>query len=252
FFGVDPEEYRQASAMFLLRAGECFEKIGRLERAESTIFYAIRRMDTSIFDYPSHFKNLNQLIKKKKYEKGIDELREIAGFFRQLRQDLEEVEEFSEVFIYLKSNVLARLFHMISEFNLLKMMCYRFCGDEEKVHEQAEKSVDDLRRTITIIKEELRAEHYSTADLHRLTFDLFLLQLFQEFASYQVEDPLDLVLRGVPEHIQKILRKMQFFRLTEHIVEVDLRHAMEIFNDVPLSQILDPFREFLIQAIHLN
>ncbi|MHA1520934.1 MAG: hypothetical protein ACTSRK_12190 [Promethearchaeota archaeon] len=252
FFGVDPEEYRQASAMFLLRAGECFEKIGRLERAESTIFHAIRRMDTNIFDYPSHFKNLNQLIKKKEYEKGIDELREIAGFFRHLRQDLEEVEEFSEVFIYLKSNVLARLFHMISEFNLLKMMCYRFCGDEEKVHEQAEKSVDDLRRTITIIKEELRAEHYSTADLHRLTFDLFLLQLFQEFASYQVEDPLDLVLRGVPEHIQKILRKMQFFRLTEHIVEVDLRHAMEIFNDVPLSQILDPFREFLIQAIHLN
>ncbi|TFH31356.1 MAG: hypothetical protein E4G98_00190 [Promethearchaeota archaeon] len=252
FFTVDPDEYRQASAMFLIRAGECLEKIGRLERAENAIFQAIHRMDTSIFDYSAHFAHLIHLIGKKKYEKAIEELREIAGFFRQMRQELEKVEEFSDVFAYLKNNVLARLFHMISEFNLLKMMCYRFCGEEEKVQEQAKKSVEDLRRTIAIVKEELRAEHYSTADLHRVTFDLFLLQLFQEFAAYQVEDPLDLVLRGVPEYIQKILRKMQFFRLTEHIVEVDLRHAMEIFDDVPLSAILDPFREFLIQAIHLE
>ncbi len=57
---------------------------------------------------------------------------------------------------------------------------------------------------------------------------------------------------NLPEHIQKILRKMQFFRLTEHIVEVDLQHAMDIFDDVPLSQILDPFRDFLIQAVHLE
>ncbi len=252
FFAVDPDDYRQASAMFLLRAGECFEKIGRLERAEATILQAIRRMDTSIFNYSEHFNQLNRLIGKKKFDVAIEELREIAGFFRQLRQELEDVEEFSEVFIYLKNNVLARIFHMISEFNLLKMMCYRFNGNEEKVLEQAEKSVEDLRSTIGIIKEELRAEHYSTADLHRLTFDMFLLQLFQEFAGYQVEDPLDLVLRGVPEHIQKILRKMQFFRLTEHIVEVDLQHAMDIFDDVPLSQILDPFRDFLIQAVHLE
>lgn len=252
FFDVDPDDYRQASAMFLLRAGECMEKIGRLERAEKLIFQAIRRLDTSIFDYPKQFEQLKSLISQKKYEKAIELIREIAAFFRNLKIDLEEVIEFNETFAYLKNNVLARIFHMISEFNLLKMMCFRFIGDEENVLEQAQKSISDLRQTITIIKNELIQEHYSTADLHRLTFDLFLLQLFQEFANYQVEDPIDLVLRDVPNHIQEIIKKMQFFEFTSQVVEMDLQHSVEIFEDVALSQILNPFREFIIQAIEIE
>ncbi|UYP46745.1 hypothetical protein NEF87_003030 [Candidatus Lokiarchaeum ossiferum] len=251
FSEVDPEEYRQASGMFLLRAGECFEKIGRIERAERLILDAIQKFDTTIFDYQGHIKELHDFIQKKKYQPAIDHLREVALFFRNLEKELEDTPEYSESFRNLKNNVNARLLHMLSEYNLIKTMCYRHLKDEDKVREQADKSIKDLAYAIEIIKDEFKDHYYSSADLHRITFDLFLLQLFQEFADYQVEDPLDLVMRGLPTNIKEIIRKLSFYEETVKILELDLKGRVDIFDDLPLSQILEPFRSFIIKSIKI-
>ncbi|MCF2138804.1 MAG: hypothetical protein K9W44_01955 [Candidatus Lokiarchaeota archaeon] len=249
FFSIDPEEYRQASTMFLLRAAECFEKINRMERAKRLVFKAIQMNNTSIFDYPTHFQKLIKLIQTKKYEQAVNELREIAKFFRDLCQGLKIVEEFSQTFEYLKNNVLTRLIHMISEFNLLKMMCYRHLGLIEQVKDQAKKSIDDLKRSIKIFKDEIKKSHYTSADLQHLTFIVFLLQVFQEFADYQIEDPRDLILRDVPLKIQEIIQKLDFFKYTVKIVESDLRQCIDLFEDLPFSHILAPFRNFIQQSL---
>jgi len=251
FTEVDPDEYRQASGMFLLRAGECFEKIGRTERAEKLILDAIKKFDSSIFDYQAHAKELFTLIQKKKFNLAIEHLREVATFFRNLEKELEDTPEYSDSFRNLKNNVNARLLHMISEFNLIKTMCFRHLKDEAQVKDQAEKSIKDLSYAIDIIKEELKDNYYSSADLHRITFDLFLLQMFQEFADYQVEDPLDLVMRGLPNAIKEIIRKMRFYEYTVQILELNLRDRADIFDDLPLSQILRPFRNFIIKSIKI-
>ncbi len=249
FFEVDPEEYRQASGMILLRAGECFEKIGRLKKAQSAIIDAIKLFDTSIFNYASNFNELIHLTKKKKYEKSIELIREIALYFRNLEIELEEAPEYSNSFRNLKNNVNARLLHMISEFNLLKMLCYRFLGDEEKVLAQAKKSVYDLSNAIEIMKQDIKTNYYCAADLHRLTFDLFMLQIFQEYANHQVEDPIDLVMRGMPKEVKEIIHKMLFFENTVQLLEINLEGIVDIFEDLPLSQILTPFRDFLIKGM---
>ncbi len=248
FMQVEADEYRHPSGMFLLRAAECFEKIGRSERAEKAVLDAIRLFDSSNFEYRKHWAQLQTLIQKKKYNLAIDEIREIALFFRHLENQLENNSEDSVTFQKITHNVTARLLHMVSEYNLIKMICYSYLGDDQKVMEQAEKSVKDLTHAIEIIKDDLKEGDFSTADLHRLTFDVFLLQWFQEFAHYQVEDPIDLAIRGLPAEIIEIIRKMKFYEYTIRLLELNLEGAVYIFEDIPLSQILSPFREFLLKA----
>jgi tetratricopeptide (TPR) repeat protein len=249
FLEVDPEDYRQASGMFLLRAGECFEKISRTEKAERIVLDAIKRFDVSNYNYGKDLEALFGLVQKKKYEQAIDTIREIAGFFRRLEIELQGVPNENNAFINLKRNVSARLFHMLSEYNLLKMVCFRKLENEDMVRDQADKSIKDLIGAIKSMKIEIIEGFYTTADLHRLTFDLFMLQWFQEFADMQIEDPLDLVLRGLPEMVKEILVKMKFYNYTTQILDFGLMENVDLQDEIVLSQILDPYRAFIFNAI---
>jgi len=248
---VDQDEFRKLIGMFYLRAAECFEKISRTKRAEKLILEAIRIFDSSIFDYRIYLKQLKDQIDKKSFSDAIETIREIAKFFRRLKIELESTPEEDGVFRNLKSNVLARLIHIVSEYNLLKMMCYRFLGEEDKVREQADKSIKDLTKAIDLIKNELKQEYYSSADLHRLTFDIFLLQMFQEFADHQIEDPIFLIMSGLPKNIKEIIKKMRFYDYTVQILELNLKDNADLFESIVLSQILDPYREFIIKSLKI-
>ena len=248
---VDQDEFRKLIGMFYLRAAECFEKISRTKRAEKLILEAIRIFDSSIFDYRIYLKQLKDQIDKKCFSDAIETIREIAKFFRRLEIELESTPEEDGVFRNLKSNVLARLIHIVSEYNLLKMMCYRLLGEEDKVRDQADKSIKDLIKAIDFIKEELKQEYYSSADLHRLTFDIFLLQMFQEFADHQIEDPIFLIMSGLPKNIKEIIKKMRFYDYTVQILELNLKDNADLFESIVLSQILDPYREFIIKSLKI-
>ena len=248
---VDEDEFRKLIGMFYLRAAECFEKISRTKRAEKLILEAIRIFDSSIFDYRIYLTQLKDQIYNKQYSDAIETIREIAKFFRRLEIELESTPEEDGVFRNLKSNVLARLIHIVSEYNLLKMICYRFIGEEDKVRDQADKSIKDLIKAIDFIKEELKQEYYSSADLHRLTFDIFLLQMFQEFADHQIEDPIFLIMSGVPKSIKEIIKKMKFYDYTVQLLELNLKDNADLLETMALSQILDPYREFIIKSLKL-
>ena len=249
YIKVDQDDFRKLIGMFYLRAAECFEKISRTKRAEKLILEAIRIFDSSIFDYRVYLKQLKVQIDKKQYSDAIETIREIAKFFRRLEIELESTPEEDGVFRNLKRNVLARLIHIVSEYNLVKMICYRSLGEEDKVREQADKSIKDLIKAIDFIKEELKQEYYSSADLHRLTFDVFLLQVFQEYADHQIEDPIFLIMSGVPKSIKEIIKKMRFYEYTVQLLELNLRDNADILEGMVLSQILDPYREFIIKSL---
>ncbi|QEE15104.1 hypothetical protein DSAG12_00927 [Promethearchaeum syntrophicum] len=246
---VDQDEFRKLIGMFYLRAAECFEKISRTKRAEKLILDAIRIFDSSIFDYRIYLKQLKEQIDNKQFSDAIETIREIAKFFRRLEIELESTPEEEGVFRNLKRNVLARLIHIVSEYNLLKMMCYHYIGEDEKVRNQADKSIKDLIKAIDFIKEELKQEYYSSADLHRLTFDVFLLQMFQEFADLQIEDPIFLIMSGLPKNVKEIIKKMRFYDYTVQILELNLKDNADLFETIALSQILDPYRDFIIKSL---
>ncbi|MHA1474810.1 MAG: hypothetical protein ACTSPA_01100 [Promethearchaeota archaeon] len=251
YIKVDQDEFRKLIGMFYLRAAECFEKISRTKRAEKLILEAIRIFDSSIFDYRIYLKQLKDQIDKKQFLDAIETIREIAKFFRRLEIELESTPEEDGIFRNLKRNVLARLIHSVSEYNLLKMICYHFIGEEDKVREQADKSIKDLIKAIDFIKDELKQEYYSSADLHRLTFDVFLLQMFQEFADHQIEDPIFLIMSGLPKNIKEIIKKMRFYDYTVQLLELNLRENADLFETIVLSQILDPYREFIIKSLKI-
>ena len=248
---VDKEEFRNLIGMFYLRAAECFEKISRTKRAEKLILEAIRIFDSSIFDYRIYLTQLKDQIDKKQLSDAIETIREIAKFFRRLEIELETTPEEDGSFRNLKRNVLARLIHSVSEYNLLKMICYRFIGEEDKVQDQADKSIKDLIKAIDLIKKELKQEYYSSADLHRLTFDVFLLQIFQEFADHQIEDPIFLIMSGLPKNVKEIIKKMRFYDYTVQLLELNLKDNADLFETMALSQILDPYREFIIKSLKI-
>lgn len=249
FFNVDPEEYRQVSGMFLLRAGECFEKIFKTERGERLVFQAIRRFDTSNFNYKEEISILQNSITKRKYNAAIDELREIGQFFRTLEVHLENTLELSDEFASLKQNVKARLFHMISEYNFLKMLCYKMLADNDNVEQQAKKIIGDLREAIHITKAEVKSGMFSSMDLERLIFDILLLQIVQEFAQFFIEDPVDLASRDLNQDIQDRIQKYAYYDYMTHIVDYDLDKNLDLIEEMTLPQILRPFQDFILKAI---
>jgi len=249
FIEVDEDEFRRPSGMFYLRASECFEKLHKHERANKAMFKAIRRFDLSNFDYIDHSDRLNKMIHARKYEEAVEMLREIAQFFRGLELELRHIPEQGGVFQNLIRNVSARIIHMVSEYNLLKMILYKKLGEEQKLMFQAQKSIKDLTFAITEMKEEFKHGHYSSGDLHRLTFDIFVFQFFQEFSNQQMEDPLDLVMRGLPNDLKEIIIKLKFYKYTVQILELGLEENADIFEDIPLSIILNPHRELIFKSI---
>ena len=125
---------------------------------------------------------------------------------------------------------------------------------KEKVKAKGKTEIEAImilnhKKAIDFIKEELKQEYYSSADLHRLTFDVFLLQVFQEYADHQVEDPIFLIMSGVPKSIKEIIKKMRFYEYTVQLLELNLRDNADILEGMVLSQILDPYREFIIKSL---
>lgn len=251
FFKADPEEYREVSGMFLLRAAECFERVARTEKSEILIINAIQRFDISNFNFKNQEEEFKRLIKKKEYGKAIEYLREIAKFFRRLSEELDKLDDREGMLTNLKRNVSARLLHMVSEYNFLKMVCYRYLKEEYKMQDQAKKSIDDLVRSIEALKEQIKSGDFSTSDLKRLTYDLFLLQSFQEYADCQIEDPLDLASRGLkPEQIES-LKKLSFYEKTVRILELGLKDNLALIEDLDMGPLLNEYREFLINSLKI-
>ena len=149
----------------------------------------------------------------------------------------------------MQKNVTTRLIHMMAEFNMLKMICYHHLKDEDAVVTIAKESITTITRAIKKMKEDIIQGWDISADLHRLTFLLFILQFYQEFANYQVEDPMDLASRDLPEHVVNHMQKMKFLEHTRDLVDLGLADNVAIFLDLPLSQILSPFRLFILNAI---
>ena len=161
---------------------------------------------------------------------------------------MDEAPEYTKTLENLKHNIKARLFHMISEYNFLKMLCLKFLKQDQEVYNQSEKSVVDLRDAILLTKQVIQSGMKSTGLLERMSFDALLLQIFQEFAQYLVEDPIDLIKRGLNEEIQTALEKTDYYEYLVQILDYDLNQSLEIFEEMELPQIIRPYRE-LIQKV---
>ena len=248
FFKAEPEDFRQRSAMFLIRAAECFERLSRTEKSEKLIMEAITRFDIANFNLKDHELNFDNLVKRKKFADAVEELREIAGFFRRLEDNLVGIEEENEIMTNLKRNVEARLLHIVSEYNLLKMVLFRYLENLEKIKQQAERSITDLTNAIQFLKEEIKDGDYSITDLKRLTYDIFLLQVFQEYADYQVEDPIDLITRGLPSQIIEQIKKLDFYDHMIRILKLGLKENLDWIEELDMGPRLNAYREFILNS----
>ncbi len=247
---LDQETNRVIAGTNLLRAAECFEKLELYQKGEKRILEGIRIFDISNFNYKQHFETLKDFIFNKDYEQSIEEIERITNFLNRLIDQLSHyLENANQNLQNLQSNVKSRLRHMISEFRLLKMVCFRRLGEEKKVIRIAEENVNYIISNIEDMKKEFSKSYFSTADLHRFTFDLFLLQFFQEYSKKYIEDPIFLATSGLNDEIKQIILKMKFYKFTIDLLEYNLNVIEDFMEDLPLSPVLTPFKEFIYKSI---
>jgi len=129
------------------------------------------------------------------------------------------------------------------------MVCFRRLGEEKKVIRIAEENVNYIISNIEDMKKEFSKSYFSTADLHRFTFDLFLLQFFQEYSKKYIEDPIFLATSGLNDEIKQIILKMKFYKFTIDLLEYNLNVIEDFMEDLPLSPVLNPFKEFIYKSI---
>ena len=127
--------------MLLLRAAECFERMGRTERGERLILNAITRFEMSNFNYQQVEKEFQGFIAQKRFNSAVEKLDEIAIFFRRLQEELGRLEDINDTLKNLKNTVRARLTHILSEYNLLKMVCFRYLGGRRIAYLQSSRGV---------------------------------------------------------------------------------------------------------------
>ena len=258
FSKADANYFRKSISMSLMRAAECLEKINKIEKSTELVMQAIKIIDISNYDLED---NLLELRKKCFYKSDIEKqrnlpealksLEEMNGFIMNLISEMEELfeETNDESYDHIKPHVQARIIQMNVELAVIKMAIHKDLGEEDEVKDIAKRGIHQIIEAIDILKEQFKQGLYSTVDLHKMTFSLFILQFFQEFSGQQIEDPIDVVMGDLPSKIKKILVKMKYYKKTEYILKYDLYGNVEIFEDMEFSAMLEPFRDYILKYI---
>ncbi len=252
YLKADPESNKSLAAVFFLKASECYQKIDKIDKAENLILKAVMEIKKTTFDVLKKEQELLQRMKSKKFEESIELTREIARFFRECNEEVERIRQEhqdDEIMEGLIINVRAWLILHVCEYNLLKTICFKELGQIDRMVTQTEKSIKDLMDAISIIKNNIISHGlYSFEDLKMLTIQMFLIQLFQELSDTQLENPITVVERGLPEAVIENLKKLRFYNLTKELIDYGISDDIRILKGVNIGR-LTPFWDILEKSI---
>lgn len=249
YLKAEPEDYREASAMFLLRAAECYEHLKKHEIGERIVIQALLRLNpksTSVDYQIEEYKGL-KLIKLKNFKDAIPIYKNLFEFFSEAVDILSSVIENSdlkEIAIYAKS----RIIHIISEYRMILMFCYKFIGNEDKVNEMAEETINQLFSSIQMLKGMILKGNWTRDDLKRLTFDGFMAGYFQKYSGIKgsMDDKIEnIITDGITGEALEILKKLPYYDLILKVESYDIDELEEELLNFNLGR-LEKYKKILI------
>ncbi|MBD3350173.1 MAG: hypothetical protein GF364_01650 [Candidatus Lokiarchaeota archaeon] len=242
YLKAEPDEYRTASSMFLLRAAECYEHLkSNYEKGERIIVQAALRLNKESVDFQAEEYKGIKLVKEEKYEEAIPIYKKLYEFFssalNNLAKMIVDTPEIKYTAIYAKT----KLIHIISEYRMILMFSYKELGEEEKSKEYALESIDHLNTGIEMIRGMIQQGFYTRDDLKRLTYEGFMRAYFQKYWHIKNPTPEEqiqhYILEEVPEETAELIRKLPYYDLCVKTETYTLEELNDLLSEFNLSRL---------------
>lgn len=251
YLRADPEEYKIPSAMFLIRATECYEKIpSKSHKGERIIIQATLRLNKKSLDYQAEEYKGIILLKQGKYKEAIPIYRELYEFFIEALGNLSITLEKSESLAQIAIQSKTRIIHIISEYRLILMICHEKMGESEKSREYANDSIDHLNTAVEMIKGLISKDIWTREELKRISYIGFMRAYFQKYMHIKNPDRSQqiqfYIVQDMDSKPVKVLRKLPYYDLCEKTETYDLDQINEELSEFNLGR-LEKYK-FLLQS----
>jgi len=233
---VDPEEFNSMCSMFLLKAGQAFER-SRIKKdiGKNLIFKAVMKINKFDELYEEEEKRAFNLLSREEFEAAARKFNNIASYFKKALDNLADLideEESRETWL----NVKARLIHFVAEYQTVAAICLR--ASENREHNEiikkfGLKSLDRFKESISLLKLYLlpQVSDFDHEVILRITFDTMLTAIIQSMLGIQQLDSIEYLLDGLEKN-KELLKKLKaspYFKITKRIQKVGIR---EVFDDL--------------------
>ncbi len=254
YLKADPEEFRSASSLFLMRAAECYEYAGKHEVGERIVVQAVLRLNPKSVDFQVEEHRGIKFLKLGMYEEAVEVYTKLFNFFDQGLSNLSELlgdlqaSRLNIISIYAKT----RLVHIISEYRLILMHCNYLLGNKEEAVTFAEDSIDQLYTSIEMIKSMISQEIWSREDVKRLTYEGFMAAYFQLFPglskSYQNMDFEEIIAEGMERTPLDVLKSLPYYNLVVRMKSYERNEIEELLKEFNLGR-LEKYKDILMGKV---
>ncbi len=233
---VDPEEFNSLSSIFLLKAGQAFER-SRIKKdvGKNLILKAVMKINKFDELYEQEEKEALNLLSRKDFESSATKFNDIANYFKKALKNLGDFidEEKSKDTML---NAKARVIHFVAEYQTIAALCLRASENRdynEKIKELGTDSLQRFKESISLLKSYLHPQvsDFDHEIILRITFDTMLMAIIQGMLGAYQLIPTEFLLENIEENkkLAKELKNSPYYKITKRIEKVGIR---EVFDDL--------------------
>ncbi|MFW9784315.1 MAG: hypothetical protein ACFFFB_18695 [Candidatus Heimdallarchaeota archaeon] len=243
FLKADPEEYHSLASIFLLKAGQTYER-SQLTKdlGKRLILKAVMKINKFDELYQQEEKKAQLLLESKAFEEASDKFYTISTYFRKsldnLGNLLTEAEDSKDTVL----NAKARFIHFIAEYQVLSAICLTALNNtdfKDKIESLGSDSIDLFKESISLLKDYLfpKKTEFDREIILRITFDAMLLTIIQRILNVDVIKARDFLFDSIETNKLLIakLKKSPYYRITKKIEKAGLNEALNDLLKVNLG-----------------
>ncbi|MFW9773532.1 MAG: hypothetical protein ACFFEO_15385 [Candidatus Thorarchaeota archaeon] len=243
FLKADPEEYHSLASIFLLKAGQTYER-SQLTKdlGKRLILKAVMKINKFDELYQQEEKKAQLLLESKAFEEASDKFYTISTYFRKsldnLGNLLTEAEDSKDTVL----NAKARFIHFIAEYQVLSAICLTALNNadfKDKIVSLGSDSIDLFKESISLLKDYLfpKKTEFDREIILRITFDAMLLTIIQRILNVDVIKARDFLFDSIETNKLLIakLKKSPYYRITKKIEKAGLNEALNDLLKVNLG-----------------
>lgn len=238
----DPEEFLNLSSIFLLKAGQAYER-SQLTKdlGKRLILKAVMQINKFDELYQQEEKRAQSLLINKEFEAAADKFYEISTYFKKALENLGDLlseADSKETML----NAKARFIHFVAEYQTLSAICLvatTNSGFREKIELLGKDSIKLFKESIALLKNLLFPikKDFDKEIVLRVTFDTMLLAIIQRILSVENIKCREYLLSEIEDNtlLIKEIKKSPYFKITKKIENVSLTDTLNDLLKVNLG-----------------
>ena len=233
---VDPDEFNSVCSIFLLKAGQAFERSNiKKDLGKNLILTAVMKINKFDELYEQEEKEALKLLSGKDFEASAEKFINIADHFEEALKNLGDLidEETSRDTLL---NAKARFIHFVAEYQAVAILCLRVSEKREhnkKIKELGADSLERFKKSISLLKTYLlpQVSDFDHEIILRITFDTMMMAIIQGMLGIQVFTSTDYLLNDLEDNkkLVKELKNSPYFKIANRLEKVGIR---EVFDDL--------------------